>query len=90
VTDDQCRDDCSNPYTYTECNYPGVADYYESGEYPDQNSAAIAAGQSIDQITEKYGSAFSVNVPFCWIVLLMFIAGFFGLILLVLKLKDRK
>ena len=90
VTDDQCRDDCSNPYTYTECNYPGVADYYESGEYPDQNSAGIAAGQSIDQITEKYGSAFSVNVPFCWIVLLMFIAGFFGLILLVLKLKDRK
>jgi hypothetical protein len=90
AADEQCRDDCSDPYMYSNCNFPGVADYYESGEYTDQASAAIAADQSITRITDQYGTAFRVNVPFCWIVLLMFIVGFFSLILLVLKLKDKK
>jgi ABC-type multidrug transport system ATPase subunit/pSer/pThr/pTyr-binding forkhead associated (FHA) protein len=89
VGDEQCRADyCSGPNMFTDCNFPGIADFNDGST--DTNSAMIAADQTITRITDQYGKAFNVNLAFCWIVLLMFITGFFSLILVVLRLKDRK
>ena len=94
VSDEQCRlEKCSGTNMFTECNFPGIADFKPaSNDSSNENSAnaIITANQSISNIKDQYGSAFNVNIAFTWCVLLMFIAGFFGLILAVLKFKDSK
>jgi ABC-type multidrug transport system ATPase subunit/pSer/pThr/pTyr-binding forkhead associated (FHA) protein/ABC-type transport system involved in multi-copper enzyme maturation permease subunit len=88
VGDDQCRaEECSGPNMFTECNFPGVASYYNAD---DEASAIMTANKSISSIEEQWGNAFNVNVKYHWCILLSFIAGLFGLVLVVLKRKDSK
>jgi ABC-type multidrug transport system ATPase subunit/pSer/pThr/pTyr-binding forkhead associated (FHA) protein len=88
VADDQCRaEKCSGSNMFTDCKFPGIANYYNSSN---EAAAIVAANQAISSVDEQYGSAFNVNVTFNWCVLLSFIAGLLGLTLAVLKLKDNK
>ena len=88
VADAQCRaEKCSGSNMFTDCKFPGIANYYNAS---DEEAAIVAANQAISSIDEQYGSAFNVNVTFNWCILLSFIAGLFGLTLVVLKLKEKK
>ena len=88
VADNQCRaEKCSGSNMFTDCKFPGIANYYNASN---EAAAIVAANQAISSVDEQYGSAFNVNVTFNWCVLLSFIAGLLGLTLAVLKLKDNK
>lgn len=91
VADNQCRvENCSGINMFSDCNFPGIADYKPASDNSSEVSdAIIKASQSISSVKEQYGSALRVNLKFNLCVLAAFILGLFALILVVLKLKDK-
>jgi hypothetical protein len=92
VADDICRQEkCSVPNILTLCEFPGAqTDYDPTAKQEDIIEAATKAEGTISNMDENWGHAFNVNVGAHWSVLLAITAAMLGLVMAVLRWKDRR
>jgi hypothetical protein len=81
VSDDLCNQEyCTGPNVLTKCNFPGV-----------RNSSTVEKGvEAIGNMEFNYGDALSVNLAVNWGALAAFIVGLFGMVVGVLRWKDKR
>jgi hypothetical protein len=93
VADDICRQEkCSEDTILWECEFPGVQNK-DVSPFDDPaiiQQAALESKSRIDNMDENWGHAFNVNVGAHWSVLLAITAAMLGLVIAVLRWKDRR